>query len=890
MARPVLGAVGMVARAQLRRRWVTLVAIGLLIGLAGAVVGSGAALTRRTATAYDRLERATLVPDLQITLAADPDLASRAAAVVPGVSGVWVTRALVARVEGLPAVSYIGALQGHPVGSDPGAYTPVLVAGRFYDPDAQEAVLDERAAGRYGVHVGDLMPLRMLTQSDFNNFDTGFDEPGGPAVSVRITGLVRMAGVGLNQTPLLLAPAAAAALPSVGMLVAIRLAPGPDAVARADAALAQAAAVAGRDRRDPDAAEFPILDVTHPATDSDPRVAATRRVLVTGLVVFIVAVAITGVATGAAAFARHHDLRWTEQRIEAVLGLPPAGRVAARVLAALPAALLAGLLAAAGPLLTAGLEPIGPLAAFEPRPGYAPDTAVAVLSGLVAAALVGLLAGWSARRADRVGAPARGSTVGVRGQGARSSGGAPGADGWVLGGGRRTAWLGPGPAWPGPAWLWVGVRFAVGSQVTPIVRRPALFTAAAAVATLVAAATVGQGVTRLVNEPSRYGWSFDLYVQDVRPEIVTALRADPWIAAVTETAVSTVRVGAGCSAGAAGTGPTASAELSAPSEPPSAPRTVPPDLTGVGTPMMPALAQPTSQRPATPEAPPAAAGSTLAGSGAATGLADCVQFPAYAITAASGHVGWTMLAGRPVTRPDEVVVGTRAASTLRVGVGDTVDVASGPSDGGQPVRLTVVGIGLGPAISGERLGANVLLDPRLLARVQQTAPTHEAFVRAADGVSASRLTADLGARYEVGGREHPEEVANLGGIGGLPGLLQLVLGLLAVGAVAHTVLRGWRRRAADVEVLRVLGATPPRIAGIAVTAAAVVALLAVAIGVPIGLGVGRLIWWEIAHAIGVGTDVAVPTTLLVGLPVAAVALAALAAAIPWSSRRRGTRG
>ncbi|WP_045877139.1 hypothetical protein [Pseudofrankia sp. DC12] len=78
------------------------------------------------------------MPDLQITMTSNPDLAFRAAAVVPGVRGVWVTRALVARVENRPDVRYVGALEGHPVGSDPGAYTPVLVAGRFYDPAGRE--------------------------------------------------------------------------------------------------------------------------------------------------------------------------------------------------------------------------------------------------------------------------------------------------------------------------------------------------------------------------------------------------------------------------------------------------------------------------------------------------------------------------------------------------------------------------------------------------------------------------------------------------------------------------------------------------------------------------------------------------------------------------------
>jgi hypothetical protein len=972
---PLLGAVALVARTQLRRRWPALVAIGLLIGLAGAVAGGGAALSRRTATAYDRLERATLVPDLQVTMTSSPDLAFRAAAAVPGVAGVWVTRVLVARVEDRPDVSYIGALEGHPVGSDPGAYTPVLLSGRFYNPDAREAVLDERAAARYGVHIGDKLPLRMLTQSDYNNFDTGFDTPGGPPVSVRVTGLVRMAGLGQDQTPLLLAPAAAAELPSVGMLVAIRLRPAPDAVARADAALAKAAALAAKDHDDPDSAEFPVLGVTHPETDSDPRVAATRRVVVTGLVVFIVAVAITGLATAAVAFRRHYDRRAAEQRIEAVLGLPAGGRVAARMLAALPAALLAGLTASAGPMLAGSLPPIGPLAVCEPHPGYAPNLAVAVCTGLIAATVTVLLVGWTAARAGRPGRDRR--TVG----GATSSqisSRPPVAGGWVLGrswpGGR-----GPGPAWPGPAWLWVGVRFAVGSRSVPLTRRPALLTAAAAVAALVAAATVGQGVTRLVDEPSRYGWSFDLYVNDVRPDIVTGLRADPWISAVSESAAATVQVGAGCSAGSAAlgtattipapTGPPALTGIGPPVAPgsaaPTGPRALtgigPPVLTGIGTPVAagagavtlgglartpvpgttpgptpaPAVAAAApgsadyasravtgesagsrasvglsgpaastdpdgSVSPGAARAPtvpvglagaarPAGTGSTTAAAGTALAsgpaAARCVQFPAYAFTAASGHVGWTVLAGRLVAGPGEVVVGTRAASMLGVRVGDVLQVAPGPTRGDGSLRLAVVGIGLGPAISGERLGANLLVDPRTLDQAAQTAPMHEAFVRAADGVPASRLVTALGTRYEVVVREPPDEVANLGGIGRLPQLLQVVLGLLAAGALAHTVISGWRRRAAEVAVLRVLGATPPRTGAVAVTAAGVAALAALVLGMPVGLGIGRLVWWEIADAIGVGTDAAFPTRLLLGLPVVAMVLAVVVAIAPAVSRR-----
>jgi putative ABC transport system permease protein len=284
-------------------------------------------------------------------------------------------------------------------------------------------------------------------------------------------------------------------------------------------------------------------------------------------------------------------------------------------------------------------------------------------------------------------------------------------------------------------------------------------------------------------------------------------------------------------------------------------------------PKPPASARPSAQ-PSVAAAAPATGRSTAAGD-----AAGCAQLPAYAFTAASGHIGWTLLAGRLLTGPGEVVVGTRAASTLGVGVGDTIELA--PSAGGQPLRLTVVGVGLGPAISGERLGANLLLDPATLAASERTAPLHEAFVQVAAGVPVSRVAAELGQRYEVVVRQPPDEVANLGAIGRLPELLQVVLGLLAAGALAQAVISGWRRRSDEVAVLRVLGATPPRLAAFAT----------MLVGVPVGLGVGRLCWWGIADAVGVGTDVAFPTDLLLGLPLVAVGLAVVVALGPAASRR-----
>ncbi|MBL7500697.1 ABC transporter permease [Frankia sp. CNm7] len=809
MAVPLLGALGMVARAQLRRRWLSLLAIGLLVGFVGAVIGGAASVARRTATAHERLERATNVADLQIVLAPVPELAARAASVIPDVQAVWVTSASVARLDDRRDVVYIGALSGHAVGSDTRVYTPIVIEGRDFDPDAAEATIDEDAARGLGLGVGDTVPLRMLTLANYNNFDTGFGEPGGPRITVTITGITRMAGDARHQTPLILSPAAAQAAPPVKMAVLIRLAAKPGAVARAEQALA-AAAEAARADRDPDASEWPEFEISHPATDSDPRAAATSHVVVTGLVTFAIVVAVTGLATAGAAFGRHHDSGRADQRIESTLGLPLAGRVGARLIATVPAALLAGVFALLGPVIVGAVSPVGPLAVFEPHPGYAVNLTVAAVTGLGAACAVQLLSAWSAFRANRHMVARDRTAAGnprvrpARGRAARR----------------------------GPAWVWVGVRFAGGLYRPAVVRRPAVLAVGLAVAALVAAGTVDQGINRLRDDPGRYGWSADLRVFDARPEVVQALKADPRIGAINIADKAAVRVGADC-----------------------------PGVTAV----------------------------VEGGWGAYDGCREISAFsiikvPAKGTTSPEGARAWTILSGRQIGDPTEMVIGIRAARALHVGLGDKLVVAPGPG-GGQPARLTVVGIGIGPPISGERLGDSVLVAPQVLDRTQLTTPWRDALVAAADGVSVDELAAELGVRYEVDQRRPPPEIANLDGIGRLPELLQLVLGTLAAGALGHTVLINWRRRLPEVAVLRTLGSTPGQTAAAAAAAAAATALATVVVGIPLGLGIGRLAWWEIAAATGVGGDTAIPMALLLALPAATAGMGILAVLAPAAIRR-----
>ena len=69
-----MGAVWLTARGEVRQRWRSLLALGLLGAVLGAVVVGAVAGARRTSTAYDRLVEATALWDVEIALADDESI------------------------------------------------------------------------------------------------------------------------------------------------------------------------------------------------------------------------------------------------------------------------------------------------------------------------------------------------------------------------------------------------------------------------------------------------------------------------------------------------------------------------------------------------------------------------------------------------------------------------------------------------------------------------------------------------------------------------------------------------------------------------------------------------------------------------------------------------
>ena len=156
----VLGAVGLVARAELRTRWRGLVALGLLFGLVGGIVLGTVAVADRTVTAYERLAAATGLADAQVLLPAAHETVFDQVPNMPGVTASWTPVAWIAQIN-TPAVRFVSLSGGpdHP----PGLADPVVVAGRAPRADAaNEILVSEPTAADLDMRIGDEVILRLL--------------------------------------------------------------------------------------------------------------------------------------------------------------------------------------------------------------------------------------------------------------------------------------------------------------------------------------------------------------------------------------------------------------------------------------------------------------------------------------------------------------------------------------------------------------------------------------------------------------------------------------------------------------------------------------------------------------------------------------------------------
>ena len=221
-----------------------------------------------------------------------------------------------------------------------------------------------------------------------------------------------------------------------------------------------------------------------------------------------------------------------------------------------------------------------------------------------------------------------------------------------------------------------------------------------------------------------------------------------------------------------------------------------------------------------------------------------------------------VLSGHGLDASDEVVLGGATLSALHKQVGDAVEL---DIPGSKPTRLHIVGTAtmptIGVQIGGQHptMGTGALvtstLIPESVSNPNNVSPAgpDAVLVRVRSGANpetslrALRQIADKLSLPENYGVtlltvQRPAEIINYRSMGTIPALLGAGLAVGAVGALGLTLVASVRRRSHDLALLKTIGLTRRQLAATVAWQSSVAIGLGAALGVPLGIVLGRFLW------------------------------------------------
>ena len=518
-----MSAIGLLVRAQLRRRGASLFGLALLVALVAATTLTALAGARRTASTVDRFrswadasdvwyqtESAEDLPALLDTLRADP--------AVDAATPRYFVTAFPEQAPFLELVSDPEGALGTSVDRER------VLRGRLPGPDsADEVLINELAAELLGVDVGGTVSVRTWSYDDIAALN-GPEFPGfnGPHLDLTV--------VGVGRTPADLNQDVRAGSP-VGLVSSSFLAAHPDLGAWPPAAVVRlrdptqidrvnalaigvteagrpvAPDTAGGDGSAPagDNGYFPAQESAANAYQDDAQRAVDG--LAVALLVFGVVVAVAGGVVVAQAVSREVATRAETARTLGAMGLTRARRAFVLAVPALVAAIGGAAAGAAASIAGSALLPLGVARRSEIAPGVRLDGLVLVGGSVLVVAAVAAWAYVAARRVGATSAPqprARSSLV------------------------RLALALGL------PVAATTGVRYATDRTRgrASLRTRSAMAAVAVAVAGVVGAGVMVRSLDDLVSEPAHWGWNWST-VPDAFGEVELAQVAqDPRISGV----------------------------------------------------------------------------------------------------------------------------------------------------------------------------------------------------------------------------------------------------------------------------------------------------------------------------------------------------------------------
>lgn len=379
--RGVTAGARLIARATLRRQWVAITAVTLLIGIAGTAVLATAAGARRTATVMDRFGEYSNNADIEVFFGEVTDEQTQAFADDPAIAEVAPLRQFAITFNGnaeiLPAAGALDERFGTVVDR------PRVIRGRIPDPTkSNEVAIGETLASRLDLDVGGVLEGVSYSPADVAKASVDDNDPGtnGPAVRLDVVGIVRrpldLSSRGAKGGVVVMTPAFTHEnIDKIGSWAGT--------LVRARAATSTADAIdAARERF----ATEDTFGITPLEFETDG-VRNAIDVLTLALALFALIAGVAAIVVIAILMNRQLGSAEREQAQLAALGASRRMRMAAVLLAAIPMIFGGAAIAVVGAAALSPWFPIGIARRAEPDPGFNIDVSVLAAGFLVIALL-----------------------------------------------------------------------------------------------------------------------------------------------------------------------------------------------------------------------------------------------------------------------------------------------------------------------------------------------------------------------------------------------------------------------------------------------------------------------------------------------------------------------
>jgi hypothetical protein len=239
-------------------------------------------------------------------------------------------------------------------------------------------------------------------------------------------------------------------------------------------------------------------------------------------------------------------------------------------------------------------------------------------------------------------------------------------------------------------------------------------------------------------------------------------------------------------------------------------------------------------------------------------------------------------AGRLPDGPDEVALGATTMARAGVRIGDDVTIAlAGSALPATPSRVHVVGqVMLNNAAELEP-GDGAYIDAAWM-RAHASPLTIDLVLMTVDPDAHDAGLAAVTARFPTTATPPIPSAGlrNLGRIDGVPRLLALLVAWLALAAFGGALFSTVRRRRSELAVLRTLGFTRVQVSAAVAAQATLLALVSLAIGLPLGLVIENWGWRLVAQSLGLTPHPQLSVPLLAGVSLAVLLLANLLSLVP----------